>query len=206
MELKIYLPYYDYNDDAFNVNDSYYDENEYINAMSDEYNKSKDIVFNSMIDFQNGSQRALNGSNGQMYHFNAKPSQNEDKVSYSQCLGVMYNDEGINESVDELVSHFVSQDSFIEMIELDADSCDEEFETELSLWINEHKNISLYGDKFGEEWVWKNEPKRNMRGMFINKSGEEIYFQFDNCKIMDLISNGSFILFIERMRIIDKFE
>ena len=89
MELTLYLPYYDYNDDAFNVNDSYYDENEYINAMSDEYNKSKDIVFNSMIDFQNGSQRALNGSNEQMYHFNAKPSQNECLIRNVWVLCIM---------------------------------------------------------------------------------------------------------------------
>ena len=42
MEVTLYMPYYDYNDGAFDVNNNYYDENEYIEAVSKEYNKNKD--------------------------------------------------------------------------------------------------------------------------------------------------------------------
>ena len=49
MEVTLYMPYYDYNDGAFDVNNNYYDENEYIEAVSKEYNKNKDIVYNLMV-------------------------------------------------------------------------------------------------------------------------------------------------------------
>ena len=54
MEGTLYLPYYDYNDGAFDVSNSYYDSDEYARKMKEEYDKSKDVVYNSMNDFKNG--------------------------------------------------------------------------------------------------------------------------------------------------------
>ena len=54
MEATLYLPYYDYNDSAFDVTDDYYKGNDYIELMSNEFNKNKDIVYNSMLELQNG--------------------------------------------------------------------------------------------------------------------------------------------------------
>ena len=201
MKVELYLPYYDYNDNAFDVSNNYYDnEEDYINAMSSEYNKNKDIVYNSML---NGSIGAYNGTDGQTYKFGEKTPQNEEKVAYSKCNGVLYDDSGNLENVDNLIDRFVQQKSFIEMVEFDDSSSEEEFVSEISLWVKEHNAINQYREFKGDEWTWVNEPKRNVKIKFLLYVDEDIYAIWENCKIMDIIEGNSIILFIEKMRLID---
>jgi len=203
MEVTLYLPYYDYNDGAFDVSGDYYNENDYVNAISDEYNKNKDVVFNSMLDYNNGSGSLVQGTDGQTYKFGQKTSQNEDKVAYSSCESILYNEDGEKDTVDGIITHFAKQEPFIEMVELNMDTPEEEFETEMSLWRNEHNKINSYKGMKGEEWAWVNEPKRNIKMQFKNNADETIYAMLENCKIMDIVENNMYILFIEKIRIID---
>jgi hypothetical protein len=203
MEVTLYLPYYDYNDGAFDVDSNYYDEEEYIKAVSNEYNKNKDVVFNSVMDAKNGSGSLLMGTDGQTYKFGAQSQQSEDKVAYSSCNGTLYDDKGNDETVDGIITHFAKQKPFLEMIEFDMDSSEEEFETEVSLWMKEHNGINQYKDFKGEEWTWVNEPKRNLKMHFKNNADEDIYAILENCKIMDILEDGTLIVFIEKIRLID---
>lgn len=203
MEVTLYLPYYDYNDGAFDVDNNYYDEEEYIKAVSNEYNKNKDVVFNSIMDAKNGSGSLLMGTDGQTYKFGAQSQQSEDKVAYSSCNGTLYDEKGNDETVDGIIAHFAKQKPFLEMIEFDMDSSEEEFETEVSLWMKEHNGINQYKDFKGEEWTWVNEPKRNLKMHFKNNADEDIYAILENCKIMDILEDGTLIVFIEKIRLID---
>ena len=203
MEVTLYLPYYDYNDGAFDVDSNYYDEEEYIKAVSNEYNKNKDVVFNSVMDAKNGSGSLLMGTDGQTYKFGAQSQQSEDKVAYSSCNGTLYDEKGNDETVDGIITHFAKQKPFLEMIEFDMDSSEEEFETEVSLWMKEHNGINQYKDFKGEEWTWVNEPKRNLKMHFKNNADEDIYAILENCKIMDILEDGTLIVFIEKIRLID---
>ena len=203
MEVTLYMPYYDYNDGAFDVNNNYYDENEYIEAVSKEYNKNKDIVYNSMVDYNNGSGSLVQGTDGQTYKFGQKTFQKEDKVSYSSCKGVVYDENGNDDTVDSLITHFVDQKPFIEMFEFDDNTSEEEFIAEVSLWVKEHNAINKYKDYKGEEWAWVKEPKRNVKMHFVNKAGEDIYAILENCKIMDIVDDNSMIVFIEKLRLTD---
>jgi hypothetical protein len=203
MEVKLYMPYYDYNDGAFDVSNDYYNEDEYIEKVSNEYNRNKDVVFNSMLDAKNGTGSLLMGSDGQTYKFGANTSQKEEKVAYSSCEALLYDNNGNDESVDGLITHFARQESFLEMVELDRDTSEEEFETEISLWIREHNGINQYKEFKGEEWTWVNEPKRNVKMYFKNNANEDIYAILENCKIMDIMEDGTLILFIEKIRLID---
>jgi len=204
MEVTLYLPYYDYNDGAFDVNGEYYNENEYIDAISNEYNKNKDIVYNSMLDYNNGSRNVFTGVDGQTYKFGSKASQNEDKVAYASCDGTLYNEDGENDNVDLLIEHFAKQESFIEMIEFNMDTPEEEFETELSLWTREHSKINSYKVAQGEEWAWVNEPQRNVKIAFKNKANDTVYAVLENCKIMDIVDRNMYIVFVEKISLIDK--
>ena len=201
MKVELYLPYYDYNDGAFDVSNDYYgDEQDYIKAMSNEYNKNKDIVYNSML---NGSIGSVQGVDGQTYKFGEKTPQNEEKVAYSSCNGVLYNDTGVAESVDGLINQFAKQKPFVEMVEFDDSSSEEEFISEMSLWVKEHNAINKYREFKGDEWTWVNEPKRNVKIHFLNNANEDIYAIWEDCKIMDIIEGNTIILFIEKMRLID---
>lgn len=203
MEVTLYLPYYDYNDGAFDVNDDYYDEDEYINAVSSEYNKNKDIIYNSVMDAKNGVGSLLQGGDGQTYKFGQKTSQSEDKVAYSKCNGTLYDIGGSKDTVDGFIEKFAAQKQFLEIVEFDLDTVEEEFETEISLWVKEHNNINSYADKLGEDWVLAKEPKRNIKLHFKNNANEDIFAVLEDCKIMDIIEDNSFILFVERITLID---
>ena len=204
MEATLYLPYYDYNDGAFDVSDSYYDSDEYTRKMKDEYDKSKDVVYNSMNDFKNGSQNVFMGSDGQTYKLGQKTSQKEDKVSYSSCECVIFDTKGKDLSVDDMIDHFAKQESFICLLQLDMDTSQEEFETELSFWNKEHSNIKKYESKTSGEWVWVNEPKRNLKFKFLNNGNETIYGLLTNCKIVDKADYNVFVIYVEKIRLIDK--
>lgn len=203
MEVTLYLPYYDYNDGVFDVSNDYYNEDDYIKAVSDEYNRNKDIVYNSVVGAKNGVSSIVQGGDGQIYKLGSYEPQKEDKIAYSSCDGILYDGNGNDDTVDGIITHFARQESFIEMIEFNRDTSEEEFETEMSLWMREHGSINQYKDFKGEEWVWMNEPKRNVKVHFFNNANEDIYAIFENCRIMDIIDSNSIIVFIEKIRLID---
>jgi hypothetical protein len=206
MNAELYLSYSDYNDDGFQIKDNPYgSEDDYTNKITEEYNKTKDIVYNSVLDAKNGVRGALLGADGQTYKFGTKVSTNADKVAYTKCNGTLYNENGELETVDGIIDRFAQQKTFIEMIELDLDSIEEEFETDFLMWIKEHKSIDDYKQKLGEEWSWLHEPIKDLRILFKNKANQDVYAVFENCKVMDVVDEKTFIFFIEKMTLIDKF-
>ena len=204
MEATFYLPYYDYNDGAFDVSDDYHGEDEYSKKVAEEYNKNKDIVYNSMMDSINGSGALLQSSDRQVYKFGQKTSQNEEKVAYSSCEGVLFDIGGSKDTVDGFIEKFAQQKQFLEIVEFNLDTSEEEFETELTLWVREHNSINQYVDKLGEDWVLAKEPKRNLKLHFKNNADEDIYAALVDCRIMDVAEGGSLVLFVEKISLVDK--
>lgn len=203
MEVTLYLPYYDYNDGNFDVSNDYYSEDEYSNAMSKNFNESKDIVYNSVLAAKNGTGSLVQGSDGHTYKFGQKTSQSEDKVAFSKCEGILSDISGEEDTVDSIISKFASQKQFLEIIDFDLDTSEEEFETELSLWTREHNSINKYKDQLGEDWVLAKEPKRNLKIHFKNKANQDTYAIFEDCRIMDIMDKTSFVLFVEKISLVD---
>jgi len=206
VEVTLYLPYYDYNDDAFDVSNNYYEDGEYIDKMSSEYNNSKDVVYNSILNAQNGTSRLVKGCDEQTYKIGSKPIQSEDKIAFSSSKGVIYNENGDTETVDNLISHFVNKKPFIEMVEFDDATSEEEFISEISLWVKEHNGINKYMDFKGDEWVLENEPKRNIHIRFRNKANEELDGILENCKILDIVDGQTMIIYISKFTLVNKIE
>ena len=204
MKVTLYLPYYDYNDGEFDADDSYYGEGEYTNAVYDDYMRNKDIVENTMYQYKNGSRDVFTGSDGKTYKFGANAQQKEDKVAYSSCEASLYNEDGEDESVDGIIQKFATHGDFVEMLELDMDTSEEDFETEYSIWSKEHKKIESYRGKAGDVWVASKQPKRNVKMHFKNKANEDIYAILENCKIMDDLGGGTLIVYVEKISLIDK--
>ena len=203
MKVTLFLPYYDYNDGNFDVSNDYYSEDEYSNAMSKNFNESKDIVYNSVLAAKNGTGSLVQGSDGHTYKFGQKTSQSEDKVAFSKCEGILSDISGEEDTVDSIISKFASQKQFLEIIDFDLDTSEEEFETELSLWTREHNSINKYKDQLGEDWVLAKEPKRNLKVHFKNKANQDTYAIFEDCRIMDIMDKTSFVLFVERITLVD---
>lgn len=203
MEAKVYLQYASYDDNLFSASESYYkDENEYINAITEDYDRNKDIVTNSVLDMIEGSGRLYSGADGNTYAFGQKTSQKEEKYSYAKCDCTIFNEDGEDESVDSMITRLVSQQPTVYMFELDRDTSEEEFEEELRVWVNDHNGINQYKAFKGEEWAWANEPVRNVKVSFKNKRNETVNIMLIDCRILDIVDNSSYILYIERMEMI----
>ena len=204
MKVTLYLPYYDYNDSEFDADESYYGEGEYTNAVYDDFMKSKSAVESHMYDLKNGSYGGFTGVDGKTYKFGQKTSQSEDKVAYSKCEATLYDEDGSDETVDNIIQKFAEQKNFIEMLELDYDTSEEDFETECSIWKNEHDSINSYRDVAGDAWVASKEPRRDVRMHFKNNADEDVYAVLENCKIMDDSEPGVFIVYVEKISLIDR--
>ena len=206
MKVTLYLPYYDYNDGDFDVSNDYYKSNEdYFNAIQQNVQQTRGAIMNSMYNQVNGSTvTAYHSSNGQTYRFGQRASQNEDKVSYAQCEATLYNEGGKEETVDEFISDYVSDDVQLYILRLDLDTSEEDFEQEINLWTTEHNKIQKYAKFKGDDWTLDNEPKRNIKLKFTNNANEEKNAELVNCKIMEKQGMNIYVLLVEEIKLIDK--
>lgn len=124
-------------------------------------------------------------------------------MAFSKCEGTLLDVDGEDETVDTFIEKFARQEQFLEIIEFNLDTVEEEFETEVSLWVKEHNNINQYADKLGEEWVLAKEPKRNIKVQFKNNANQDVYAVLEDCKIMDIVDDNMFAIFVERITLID---
>jgi len=201
MEAELFIQYYGYEDDEFEIDNDFYKNGEYEKVVSNEYAKSKDDVFNSMTTYKFKSSN-VSSSPWEQYGITSKSS-GEERVVYSSSKCVLYSENGEDENVDGIIDKFVAQKPFVEMIELDLDSSEEDFIYEFSMWIREHNKINEYASKNGEDWGWKNEPIRDLRISFINKATEKVFAKLSNCRIMDIVDEKTLIVFIEKLDLID---
>lgn len=208
MKIKLYLPFYDYNDSDFEINNDYYKSNEdYFNAVEQNLKQTRNAVMNGMSNYVNGgSLRGYQSTNGQVYAFGGKAQNTQEKVSYAECEAMLYNDNGKDESIDDFIKNYVSQNSQIYILNLNLDNCDEDFEQELNLWFKEHENLQKYGNERGNKWILDNEPVRQIKVKFTNNANEEKYAEFVNSKIIEKQGMNIYILLVQKINLIDKIQ
>lgn len=198
MNATLYMPYFGYNDN-FDAEGTYKSEDDYIKAMQESYDSTKDAIFSVMSE---GSIKNYSGIDGNTYTFGQKMSK-ADKISYAPCTVTMYDEDGKPDNVDNLITHFAKQELFIDTFILDMSTISEDFQSELSIWINEHNSINKNGEKFGGEWCWTHEPVRQLKLEFKNLANETIYAKLINCKIADCNDKDRILMYIEKIDLID---
>lgn len=206
MNVTIYFPYYEYNDNDFSVDDNYYKSNEeYFNAIKENIQNTRNDVIQGMNNYMNnGSIKTYKALDGETYRYNDKRRESEEKVAYSKCEALIYNEDGKEVSVDDFISDYVSKEMKLYVFKLNLDSAEEEFEQELNLWSTEHSNIQKYNNSKNEDWVFENEPIRNIRIKFINNANEEKYAELVNCKLMEKQGFNIYVVLSEQIKLIDK--
>ena len=205
MNITVYLPYYEYNDNDFEVDKDYYKSNdEYFNAIRENIQSTRNDVIQGMNNYMNnGSVKAYKDEYGQTYRYANKEREGEDKVAYSKCEALIYDSNGKEETVDNFISDYVSKEMQLYVFKFNLDTSDEEFEQELNLWTTEHNKIQKYNER-DEDWVFENEPIRNIKIKFTNNANEEKYAELVNCKLMEKQSLNIYVVLVEEIKLIDK--
>lgn len=173
MRATIYLPYNDYNGYNFDIGNDYYSNGGYEKALQDNFLNEKNPNVSSL-------------------------SRNEEKTNYTTCECELFNEYMSEESVDSLITYAVSSDVNVIVVKFDFNTFEEEFETELKLWIQTHNkingNIHLSDDE-----KFQNEPKRTFKICFKNLKNEDTYLEFCDCKLLEPIGNDGYAMLIERI-------
>ena len=116
----------------------------------------------------------------------------------------MFDENGSDETVDNLITSCVSQDVVVNIVKFNRDSMDEEFEEDYNFWVDEHNKINSYKDAIGEDKAWENEPTRTFYGEFLNNAGETKFVRFENCKIIDKGEDDEYAILSEKITLVDK--
>lgn len=192
MKCTLFLPYIDYYNTNFDVDDNYYSNGGYEKALKANDEMYKDSVYNFISNYESlGQQNVFNST---MNVFNTKVSKNEEKTAYSSCEATIYNEEMKDETIDGLKSYLRSQDVFILFVKLDYYTIEEEFESDLKMWFSSHNKINSVNAS--DEWKFQNEPKRNIRIKIDDFNADLI-----NSKILE-VSNDGFVILVEKIKYI----
>lgn len=198
MNVKIYFPYYGYGNEDYEVSDQYMSEDDYINAIRREDEMSRDVVYESMIRQSEGG--SLIGGDVKLYSVG---KEDNEKIEFCTCDGVLYNEEEEDMSVDELVTQMANQKPFVCVLGVDFDTMDEDFTIELRLWQKEHQGINSLIDNKGEAWCWSKEPRKDLEVEFVNEANETKRGVCVGSVMMDTYDDNKIILYVERFDILN---
>jgi len=174
MKCTLFLPYYGFNDADSNLDDFYKDSDAYIQALNNY----------SMTETQ-------------MMETKSK----QDDVQYAKCECTLYDSDNNEMTVDKLVSYYDSNKLIMLMVELDLDTEEEEFDSELNGWVNEHKRLDMAdimktldeGERFAIE------PKRDVKLTFNNLANKETYCTLVNTMLFEKIDSVHYVFIVDKI-------
>ena len=171
MEGTIFLQYYNYNDDNFDVGEYFKDSQSYIDAL----NKFATSDSNFM-----------------------QVNKNDDNIQYAQCHCKIYDEDNNLLDIDKFVSYYNSNEMVMLVLELELDSADEEFHVELKDWVESHERLDKIPN-LDEDKRFLVEPKRDLKFIFNNKSNKETYALLSNSMLIDRIDLQHYVIIVDKV-------
>lgn len=167
MKIKCMIPYYDYNDNSFEVDESYYGNNGYEIALKESYNAMNSI------------------QNGVMYNYDMKGiknSENDFKLSYASCDAILYNSNGDEETIEKLIGYTTLDEPYFCALEFDDFKMDEQFEYELKNWCMLYKKLSNL--PISDELKFEKQTPMDLKFKFSDNLGFETCIDCKGAKII----------------------
>ena len=174
MKCKLYLPYIDFDTDAFYADQSFYSKgNSYEDALRN-YSSVEGGVMGAKT--------------------------NRTDFSYASCECECMNLSGIGETVDSMVAHAVNNDTVVLIFAFDFDNMEEEFECELKSWVKQHNKVkSKLTDLSIEEECQQAEPFKEMRISFKNLKDEDIYLEMEGCRLLEPVGEDGYAIVVNKI-------
>lgn len=172
MNSTLFLEYYNYNDDKFDVKDYFSDSNSYIEALQ-KYSTQES-------NFMNVSEKKNN------------------TIQYAKCDCKLYDENNEDLTIDKLVGFYNTNEMIMLVVELKLDTEDEEFDSELNGWYNEHKELDKIKN-IEEDKRFLLEPKRDIKMIFNNLKNKETYCTLSNTTILEKMDNEHYIIIVDKV-------
>ena len=203
MKATLYIPYE--GADAETLDGVYEDPNEYIEALNREFEKGNTEEFAALFGGTSSNMdasKAFYGTDGSMYKV---PTVEKEDTVYAPCPCEVIAEDGSMEDIDKMIDHFAKQELFIDTFVMNGDEMSEEFIEEYNGWVGSHRRLEAHAakKKLGGEWVWLNEPIRELRLVFKDHKGNDLFAELHGCKVVDELSFGRVVIYVESMTLID---
>ena len=190
MYFELYMPYDASMECDSDSIDYYKTEEDYVKALDESYRYDKRYIINAVStgkydvsDFRD--ERKINIS---------------EKIEFSGLnVRLTRVDNNLPENVDSMIDKFASQRPFLVEFEMLSSSKDGKFEEELSQWWKDTRAVLFEGKKFGDEWIDRYIPKRDMKLSFLNKSNVRVTFILEGTEIEEKINGRDYVLYVSKM-------
>lgn len=199
MNVTLYIKLEGFDDGDFDMRNDYYkSDDEFFDAMDKENKKFSNVAYDAISNLGNISNKKA-AKFGNLSNSTKNAKENNYK---SEAL--LFDENGNDETVDNLITNCFSQDVVINIVKFNRESMDEEFEEDYNFWIDEHNNINSYKNKLSDDKIWENEPTRTFYVEFLNKANETKYARFENCKILDKGDDDEYAILAEKITLVEK--
>lgn len=178
MNCTLFLEYYNYNDDKFDVKDFYSNENSYVEML----------------------QKYATSDSGFM-DFNKK----EDDVQYTKCECKLYDSDNNDMTIEKIVGYYNTTEMIMVIAELDLKTEEDEFDSELNGWVCEHERLEKKSSKLTPDERFMLEPKRDIKMIFKNLRNNDTYCTLQNTSILEKIDNEHYVLLVDKIIFTKKF-
>ena len=197
MNVTLYIKLEGFDDGDFDMRNDYYkSDEEFFDAMDKENKKYSNVAYDAISNLGRNT-------NGKTAKFNLSNSAKNAKENNYKSEALLLDENGKDETVDNLISNCLIQDVVINIVKFNRDNMDEEFEEDYNFWIDEHEKLKQYKDALGEDKIWENEPTRTFYVEFLNKANETKYARFENCKILDKGEEDEYAILAEKITLVD---
>jgi len=190
MRAVLYVPYS--NGDARNgfKYDKEISQKEYANAMVEYYNQHKDGIDSVFMSKGLGRNIAVNPFRKE------KVKYNQQTFYYQPVEAKVFDIDGKDEKIDELIQFYKTCEQFIVIIALlNLSSADEsgELESDIKAWTRESVKINRT-NKMTEDEKIKSLSKKSLKLKFKDSKSSAI---LKNCKMIEVYSRNKFALLVE---------
>lgn len=190
MRAVLYVPYS--NGDARNgfKYDKEISQKEYANAMVEYYNQHKDGIDSVFMSKGLGRNIAVNPFRKE------KVKYNQQTFYYQPVEAKVFDIDGKDEKIDELIQFYKTGEQFIVIIALlNLSSADEtgELESDVKAWTRESVKINKT-NKMTEDEKIKSLSKKSLKLKFKDSKSSAI---LKNCKMVEVYSRNKFALLVE---------
>lgn len=193
MKSKLYMPYVDYDSDGFfDYNDEEYSKN-YISLLYSEYNKYKDTIDDITRKSLNGKVSML----GSRYNSNNAKKEFKTNYKYYEIETDLFDINEDSNIIDYLIENFQKQTMFPLLLKFNNLYNNQDFESELKLWIrntvkiNNSKNID-------EVEKFKILPSKDLK-IITDRNSKAI---LEECKILDIFSIDEIAITVNKIKFI----
>lgn len=170
MKSTIFLQYYSFEDDKFDVKDYFSKENSYVEALRKYAMSDGDLM--SVTD-------------------------TEKEIKYASCEAVIKDEDGNDMTIDKFVGYYNYNGLIMLLLELDPNNVEEEFDSEFNGWIEEHNRLDKV--RVPEEKRYLLEPKRDIKMIFNNLANKETYCTLVNASIIDKVDNNQYVIIVDNV-------